>query len=309
MRYRILPGARVDLGWTGIAHAQAWPADQVLAFPVTCPEEDAPCAVAGGAAGDPFGAPIPLAAGGIPACIVNRLRAPLGGSLERATGCAAIELRLTARVHLAESVARPCPVCAGDGAPNDGRREGRCEGGAHAGAACDAQGRSAAFGATSHDCPPRGDGIGDLPIDLTPLGTGTARLAGGPACAATRPGGACPCAGQMHRTACVSGTCPDGERCDGGPVDGVCEGQPFRECRLEAAAADCETRHPGAGRCIARPRPCFAATIAATGTCSPTRPTWVATFCAGATRATALNASTGLPGPGRLVLPVERVSE
>ena len=43
------------------------------------------------------------------------------------------------------------------------------------------------------------------------------------------------------------------------------------------------------------------------GTCDPATPTYVALFCAGATRAPAVNATAGLPGPARLLPPLERV--
>ena len=47
--------------------------------------------------------------------------------------------------------------------------------------------------------------------------------------------------------------------------------------------------------------------ITATGQCDPKTPTYVAVFCTPQTRAAALNSAAGLPGPARLVLPLERV--
>ncbi len=304
--YRVRRGAAVDLGWTGISHGQAWPSGQHLQLDLSCAAGRSACKARGGGTGVVFGPPIPLSSGGIPVCVVNRLRDAITGELDVASGCGTLTLRLAASVLLAQYPTHPCPVCVGDRVVSDGRKEGRCEGGANDGTACDAQGESAAFGATSSDCEPRGTPIGTLPIDLAPLTTGAAGLEAARTCAGPAAAARCFCAAQTAPNACRSGVC-DGGTCSSGPVDGTCTGAPFRSCMPGSGAADCEARFPGAGTCENRPRPCFAETIGAQGVCDRHAPTFVATFCTPATAAPSLNATAGLPGPARLILPLESV--
>jgi len=304
LRYKVRAGALVDLGWTGISHAQPWPSEQILAFQRTCPDTGDRCTLGGGKAGDPFGAPIPLSSGGIPACVVNRLRTAVGGTMQRKAGCAKIELELNSRVFMAENTARPCPVCEGDPTANDARREGHCAGGARAGKPCDAHAASARFGASSNDCLPTGEGVGDLTLDLV-LETGKVTLESGPPCLHRLAGGTCLCDGQIQNNGCRNGTCAANGRCDEGPFDGHCDGHPYRACTLGSGTKDCEAQFPGAGTCTFTPRACFRAPIKAKGSCDPKTPTFVATFCTPATRAAALNATAGMPGPVRLTLPLE----
>lgn len=307
--YSVREGAAVDLGWTGIAHGQPWPAAQRLGFELVCPAGRATCAVEGGEPGAIFGAPVAISAGGIPVCVASRLRAPLAGSVDVESGCGEIRLDLTTAVFMGAELARPCPVCRGDGTAHDGRKDGRCDGGAAPGAPCDAESAKARFGATSNDCPPAGTSVGELAIDLLPLTTGTLRVEAGTDCKRKRPGlhDACFCAGQPQPNDCDSGACGPREVCEEGPVDGVCSRAPYLTCRPGSGDTECEAAFKGAGVCGIRTRPCFGDAIVASGTCSPTRPTYVAVLCAPATRAPAVNSAAGLPGPARLVLPLARV--
>jgi len=309
MLFRVRPEARADLGWTGISHGQPWPAEQRLGFALDCSAGGTRCPALGGAAGDFFGAPIPLSSGGVPACLVNRLRTGVGGSVDTKTGCGELSLYLTASIFLGEEVGRPCPVCLGDGTANDGTRGGTCAGGAKPGAACDAQ-SAGAFGATSNDCAPHpGKSAGDLTIDITPLTTGDAALTPALTCEAVREkdAGRCYCAAQAQPNACVGTPCDATGRCPDGPIDGMCSGAPWRGCLPGTGRANCEDVQAGSGECQVSLRPCFGASIAAHGTCDPERPTYVAVFCTPQTRAAALNSAAGLPGPSRLILPLERV--
>ncbi len=308
--FRVRPEARADLGWTGISHGQSWPAEQRLGFALDCSAGGTRCPALGGAPGDFFGAPIPLSSGGVPACIVNRLRTGVGGSVDTTSGCGELSLYLTASIFLGEEIDRPCPVCRGDATANDGTRGGTCAGGANPGAACDAQ-SAGVFGATSNDCAPSpGKGAGDLTIDVAPLTTGDAQLAATLTCKALteKNAGRCHCAAQAQPSACIGTPCDATGRCPDGPVDGTCGGAPWRGCRPGTGRADCEDVQPGSGECQVSLRACFGGTIAATGTCDPERPTYVAVFCTPQTRAAALNSAAGLPGPARLVLPLERVA-
>jgi hypothetical protein len=102
----------------------------------------------------------------------------------------------------------------------------------------------------------------------------------------------------------------DGEgECDGaGPADLGCDGilrangEFFIFC---VNNADCDPNNIGinAGNCtLGKLRDCFLPTITATGNPDPVAPVTAATFCAASTANVAINAVTGLPGPGRVVL-------
>jgi hypothetical protein len=308
--FRVQPEARADLGWSGIAHDQAWPAEQRLGFRLDCRTGGDSCAAMGGARGDFFGAPVPLSSGGVPACIVNRLRTGVTGSVRPKTGCGELALYLTATIFLSEDVAHPCPTCRDDATPNDGKREGRCEGGAAAGKACDAHGTSALFGATSNDCEPSaGTSAGELTIDLAPLTTGETKLEASLSCKAGggKDAARCFCAAQVQANGCIGGRCGANGRCPEGPLDGVCSLAPYRGCRPGTGREDCEALQAGSGECQISVRPCFGESISARGQCDSKTPTYVAVFCTPQTRAAALNAVAGLPGPSRLVLPLERL--
>ena len=308
--YRVRADARADLGWTGIAHNQVWPAEQRLAFALDCSAGGESCRAIGGSPGDFFGAPVPLSSGGVPACIVNRLRAGVAGTVQPKTGCGELELHLGSTVYATDDIARPCPVCIGDATPNDGKKDGHCDGGAATGRACDAQTSPSQFGVSSNDClPVAGKNVGELPIDLTPLTTGHASLTAKLSCKAVTGKDAprCFCPAQTQATACSGAPCSADGRCLEGPIDGVCSLASYRGCRLDSGREECDAVAPGSGECQAVPRPCFGATLEATGSCDPKTPTYVAVFCAAATRAPTLNAAAGLPGPTRLVLPLERV--
>lgn len=308
-RFRVRDGSTIDLGWTGMAHRQAWPAEQRIEFAVDC-GQDGSCAAHGGEAGTIFGAPTPLSAGGVPACVVSRLRAPISGTVGGKTGCGELRLALASTVYTASDVARPCPLCSGDVAVNDGRKQGRCDGGASAGQPCDVNSASTLLGKTSNDCLPAADAAaGTIAIDLAPLTTGTTRLTADRGCKGRGiAGNRCFCADQARPNECDSGTCDPGETCDG-PVDGACSRAPYRGCRLGTGKAECDALVRGTGTCEIRMRPCFGDTIEATGACDATAPTYVAIFCAPATQASAINSSSGLPGPARLRLRLERVGD
>lgn len=307
--FRVRPEARADLGWTGISHGQPWPAEQRLRFALDCSAGGTRCAALGGTRGDYFGAPIPLSSGGVPACIVNRLRTGIGGSVDTKTGCAELSLQLSASIFLGEEIGRPCPVCRDDATANDGARGGTCVGGAAPGKACDAE-SAGTLGATSNDCEPSpGKNAGELAIDVTPLTTGSVELTPNLVCKAVvgKDAPRCYCAAQAQPNACIGQPCDGTGRCPDGPVDGFCSGAPHRGCMPGTGRADCEDAEKGSGECQVSLRPCFGEKITAIGTCHPERPTYVGVFCTPQTKAAALNSSAGLPGPARLVLPLERV--
>jgi hypothetical protein len=308
--FRVRPDARADLGWTGISHGQAWPAEQRIGFTLDCSAGGDSCKAGGGGRGDVFGSPIPLSSGGVPACIVNRLRTAVTGNVRPTAGCGELALYLTSTVFLGNDVAHPCPLCRDDPTPNDGKKDGRCAGGDSDGQPCDVNGTTARFGGVSNDCaPPQRANAGELTIDLAPLTTGESKLEATLVCKAARGKDAahCFCAAQTEANACLGGRCDGSERCDEGPIDGVCSGAPYRSCLPNSGKENCENAEKGSGECNVVARPCFSETLTAHGQCDPQRPTYVAVFCTPQTRAAALNATAGLPGPARVYLPLELV--
>ncbi len=203
------PESVLDTGWTGISHRSPVISNGKVTVGVSCSASQRPCGVctvsgpienahagAGelatrrcvsdtstrctsdaactGGAGDCqyfFGAPLPLAAGGVSTCVVNQFDGPVSGTANIESGDAETIAKLTARVYNGILVDAPCPRCIGDGAVNDGVKGGTCDGGVRNGLACDANGDVPArpdYGATSLDCPPLpGASIATLPIDLS----------------------------------------------------------------------------------------------------------------------------------------------
>jgi hypothetical protein len=139
-----------------------------------------------------FGVPLPLSAGNTPACVVNRFRQDLSGTVNVDTGAGETQVRLASVVYLGISTIEPCPSCGGtctappanvgvvcgvgldcdtnlgdgdgvcgnlDPTPDDGVRGGTCRGGANNGQSCDAGARHESFPApggstNSLDCFP-----------------------------------------------------------------------------------------------------------------------------------------------------------
>jgi hypothetical protein len=295
------PATKLDLGFTGLDHGMPFIDDAELTLGLCCDGDT--CGILGAPpVGASFLAPVPVSAAGVPFCIVNTIRDRVTGTYDCGTGCAAANVPLTASVFLRSELAKPCPVCVGDASANDGVKGGTCDGGATPGGACDANGTSPLFGATSLDCLPEGVDVGDVSVDLAPLTTGTASLTAKINCAAFgAPSGACHCPGEVFPNPCLDFTCSPSGVCENGPMDGICSGQPFRFC---VSNEDCEDTFPGAGTCTTINRSCFPSTISATGECDPEGGKLVSVFCFPATRAPAVNVVAGLPGPARITLPV-----
>jgi hypothetical protein len=279
-----------------------------------------------------FGAPLPLSAGGINTCVTNQVNGPATGTVNVESGQFATALTLKSTVFNQTEAGDPCPKCNGDATPNDGVKGGTCLGGTKNGQACDVNGRSPipSFGSTSLDCPPAGV-ISALAIALDgSSGTETETLtASSPACQA-QPGKKCFCPpgpnGQPTApSACVDdSTTPDVvEQC--GPVtagsnEGQCEFAPvtkicsptetFREC---TSNAECTA---SGDTCIGVPRPCYlddgvvGGSVTAKGVADPpdkngvANPTFAAVFCIPPVAQLAINAAGGLPGLGRIELPL-----
>jgi hypothetical protein len=316
-----LPNSDLDPGWTGISHNSVATHDNVVTTNLDCIGDD--CTIDGSnLVGMAVGSPLPLSSGGVSVCVVNSFREAVTGTYNCGTGCSESSVKLLSNVFLVQEAAMPCPPCVGDDTPNDGVKNGTCNGGTTPGAACDVGGISDLFenaggappdaGRTSNDCLPTGSPVGHLGIDLNPLTTGTLSVNANVNClSGAFPPGSCYCPNQVQPNACLSntgvGTCPASGVCENGPIDGVCSGQTYRQCRADEGTTDCEDTFPGSGNCIERPRPCFGTNVTRTGTCGAQQADLVSFFCIPATSAAAINTTAGLPGPGALSLPVSRV--
>jgi hypothetical protein len=315
-----LPDSDLDTGWTGISHNSVATHDNVVTTNLDCVGND--CNVDGTSlVGMAFGSPLPLSSGGVSVCVVNSFREAVTGTYNCDTGCSEGSAKLLSSVFLVQEASMPCPPCVGDDIANDGVKNGTCNGGTTDGAACDVGGISDLFqdaggapqdaGRTSNDCQPTGSPVGRLEIDLDPLTTGTISVDANVNClSGAFPAGSCYCPKQVQPNACLSnsgvGTCPASGVCENGPIDAICSGQSYRQCRFEEGTTDCEDTFPGSGNCIEQPRPCFGTNVSRTGTCGTEQGNLVSFFCIPATSAAAINTTAGLPGPGAITLPVRQ---
>ena len=277
-----------------------------------------------------FGAPLPLSAGGVSTCVTNQVNGAVTGTTNVESGAFATTINLTSRVFNGIETALPCPVCDGDATLNDGQKGGTCSGGPKNGQPCDGNGRSPvpSFGTTSFDCPPNpGAAITALSIALAgSSGTEQSTLsAASPNCSAAPSKKCfCPADGQVTQpNACIDDTGIGGDgtlcaadgagsnegHCTEGPIDQNCAIESFRGC---LGNGDC----PAAGdSCVSGPRACYldngavGGAVRAVGKADPpdaggvAHPTFAALFCVGKTNA-AVNAAAGLPGLGRIELPL-----
>ena len=139
-----------------------------------------------------FGVPLPLSSANTPACVVNRFRQDISGTVNVDTGEGESQVRLASVVYLGITVVEPCPSCGGtctapagsvgrpcgvdldcdtdigdgtgvcgnyDPVPDDGIRQGTCHDGINHGLSCDAGARHESFpapggGSQSLDCFP-----------------------------------------------------------------------------------------------------------------------------------------------------------
>jgi cysteine-rich repeat protein len=117
------------------------------------------CTAAGCRFGPPLAAPNTLSAS-LSTCIFNTISRAVGGEADCDTGRVELSVPLIAQIFLTGEDQSPgdpglqaCPVC----------NDGRCRGGANAGGACTPY---AAGIATSYDCPPVGEPLDELSLDL-----------------------------------------------------------------------------------------------------------------------------------------------
>jgi hypothetical protein len=301
LRVTAAQGGNLDTGWTGIAHDNETPSEVSVTVDLNCSGDE--CQVDGSAlVGTQFGAPLPLSSGGVPVCVLNFFREAISGTYTCTEGCGETQVLLESRVFSVTDIAQPCPICVGDDTPNDGVKNGTCEGRTTTpGAPCDVGAIDKQFGSTSIDCLPTGSSVGELEINLSPTTTGTVSVDASVDCLDTDFPGSCYCPRQARPNQCdPPGVCGPTGFCDEGPFDPLCTEQRFRTCTRDR---DCEIFN--AGTCTFVTRPCFGLNITRTGQCAPPgeEGRLVAIFCIPATRAPAINTVAGLPGPGAVSLP------
>lgn len=280
-----------------------------------------------------FGAPLPLSAGGISTCVTNQVNGAVTGTANVESGAFESNLTLTSKVHIQITVDQPCPTCNGDGAANDGTAGGTCNGGVKSGAPCDVNGTSPipSFGTTSLDCPPAGQLGSGLTIALAGSSAPETMTlsASSPNCFAVGTAGKkcfCPyMTGEPTApNACLDDTTTLGTveacapvaagstkgACTYLPVDRVCSPlETFRSC---TSNSECEA---AGDTCVPIQRPCYADngvignSVTAVGEADvPTdgvaHPTFASLFCIPPVAEPSINAAGGLPGLGRLELPL-----
>jgi len=317
----VVRGGDLDSGWTGTS----------FNFPIASGVEvslcladcdlasDSVCTVdgitgLGSANGATLGPPLPLVAGGVAVCVVNRFARTgsggISGSLDLATGAAEASVDLEADVHITDR-GRECPRC----------ENGKCDNGANKGNPCVVHGEvevAESFATNklfklSRDCPPAAEQrIATLEIPLR-LTTGTAETP-------VTPGSRFPCDGPRGR-----GIPPQHDNCGGGSCGATCtacEGRVpnpsdpdqlvCRDVKGGLAQVCCANNTAVSCHPTARGGP----GIVRTGRAAPPVPAWpdpalpktaagtvlAATFCIPATGTNTVDTTTGLPGPGALLL-------
>jgi hypothetical protein len=321
-------GTDLDNGWTGVAHN--FPVDPRASIRLclsgcdgtTNPVCDASGATgAGSINGTTFGPPLPLVANLVPVCVVNNYQpGPVTARFNVQTGDvlpdAPLSVNLFSDTHFT-SPDNVCPSCTGPNANTYGD-PGTCNSGQNQGQACTIEsildvvqpGNTRTYRLSSACPPSRGDFAGRLNINLR-LTTGTSSLMG-----------PTPCVRQPGEPA---GVTVQDDSCHGTPCSAACTGN---ACVRRNANNECVDSKGGIAQvcCSDNPAsPCFptanGGVITRTGRADPPRAsnglTWpdltypkvshdgilVATFCEGATGTGTINGSTGLPGPGALILP------
>ena len=149
-----------------------------------------------------FGPPVEVN-GFPPTCVVNAFAQDATGTLNLATGESSVSINLASRVYLTIGQPSTCPHCDG----------GACNWGDNVGGACTTTNSQG----TTLDCPPSaGVFLATLPVDLTPLSSGTnvKQAADGLFCSGQFHAGAF---GQPTTQAIVQNGSPGGDLSDGQP--------------------------------------------------------------------------------------------
>jgi hypothetical protein len=308
-------GSDLDNGWTGTSHNFPVIQGSTLKYCLSnCDGTSDTLCDGSGETGDgtlngpTFGAPLPLLAAGIPVCVVNRYQtSPLTNTFDLATGVGSGDVNLFSDVYLTSNPSEVCPRC-NPTVPNADPtqqigKQGKCSATARAvGSDCTIEGQvNVALGAgqtqyflSSACIPAASQNQATLDIRL-PLTTGQAPPLVGPL---PCPDSAGP---QTLDDSCGAGTCTEGA-CTGS----ACVSGSGTQCidakgGISQACCSSNTTSPcfgtkGGGSIIRTGAPIMASGQGA----------FAATFCIARTASALINASTGLPGPGALILPSQR---
>jgi hypothetical protein len=249
--------------------------------------------------GPDFGAPLPLLAAGVPVCVVSRYQDPqITSTYDLATGQGSGLIKLFSDVYLVQSSQEVCPRCLVPGGGGTLGDKGTCSGTATTpGVACTVealdkvtQGAGNQNYTLSTSCIPTANlRQASLDIEL-PLTTETATSAPGPL--------PCKSLGQTSDDACGGGTCNAG-----------CTGN---ACVTHDASGNCIDAKGGISQLCCSSNtslPCFPTANGGAITRQGKRAldgqlgAQVATFCIANTASTVINTTTGLPGPGAIILP------
>jgi hypothetical protein len=193
-------------------------------------------------------------------CVLRRMQSDVTGTWNLDTGEHLLETSVRYLRYLGETIAEPCPTCAGDATPNDGDRDGVCVNGHNDGASCDANALNVSLPGGdphSYDCMPSSgknvSGAGQLVSAR--LTTETQSFSATVECGFSIAPESCPCGicsgdttvacssnsdctgfgtcgrlgeGNTRPNGCTDGVCnavADGEgECDTGPDDTYCDG-------------------------------------------------------------------------------------
>ncbi len=280
-----------------------------------------------------FGSPLAISSGGTPVCVVNQITQDYTGTMNLRTGEWNVRIHLASIVYLGLDSVHPCPTCDGDDVPNDGIRNGTCNGGLTSGA-CDANGIHRTFGPTSFDCPPpsslniSGSGLlidlktssqdqsllAELPCDSPADQNCPCRVCSNNSsigCSSdadcTEQGaGTCTAGGGagVQPNGCDNFECGDNGRCVEGPIDTYCDGITHPDGRgFITCNSDVDCQPNNAGKCtIIDLRRCFTDPIQAVGKPDVANPVTSAIFCIPPTSSPAVNLTGGIPGPGTFTL-------
>jgi hypothetical protein len=309
-------GTDLDNGWTGTSHNFPVIKDASVVFCLTgCDTSTNPICQANAPTGATaingatFGPPLPLIAGGVPVCVINRFAGNPTGTADISLGTMNGLIPLLSDVFATDPT-RVCPQCLG----------GTCDSGGNHGKQCTVDGSVtvAQSLATNKDfqlskaCPPLGNPLSTLTINL-PITTGTIGTPG--------TGGSKPC-----REKEAQGVPVKDNNCSGGCSTGNCTGN---ACVTHIpdpsnpAAMICVDAKGGLSQscCNDNPSvPCFdtapgGAGINRTGRPVVATPAWpdptypktaqgvvtVATFCEAGTGSSNIDTVSGLPGPGAVI--------
>jgi hypothetical protein len=295
-----------------------------------------------------FGTPLPISNAGLSVCVENTFSQPASGTLDRNDGSATLNFQLNSKTILTGTPTQPCPVCrigtiAGAvcaGTPAS-PCTGVCEGSPNQNSACVStnpngltgacpapaaiQGVNRCYRGTNNgaqcvggaDCPGGlcAQFVGDIPISLNPLTSGTTSLssAAGTVC----PGQLANQKGAFKSDICNGGAnsgkpcaaanavadCGAGITCRSGTLNNYCNGG-TNDGKGCVTSTDCGT--PG----VCQKAGTLAQVVRTTGTAAGLLQTTGQTkavklgsaFCVPLTANQAVNANANLPGPGATVL-------